>query len=100
VRQLLFADRVSCLNCFSSLLSYETHTFSGLSESHNLPHLLEPLGQLSLLVYENVLRTAPTCGMRGTSDVPGQCNLHGVLWEDLQKVQRVLSQTTSEREVH
>lgn len=100
MRQLLFAERVSCHNCLPSLLSYETHTFSGLSESQNLPHLLEPLRQLSLLVNENVLCTAPTCGMRGTSDIPGQCNLHGVLREDLQKVQRVLSQTTSEREVH
>lgn len=71
-----------------------------MGESHNLPHLLEPLRQLSLLVNENVLRTAPTCGMRGTSDIPGQCNLHWVLREDLQKVQRVLSQTSSEGEVH
>jgi hypothetical protein len=66
-----------------------------LSESHILPHLLEPLRQLSLLIYENVLRTAATCGMRGTPEIPGECDLHGVLREDLQKVQRVLSQTTA-----
>ena len=63
----------------------------------NLPHLLEPLRQLSLLIYENVLHTA---GMRGSSDVSGQSNLHGVVREDLQKVQRVLSLTTRERVVH
>ena len=95
MRQLLLSERASCLNCFASLLSDETHTLGGSGKSHNLL-LLESMRQLCLLVYENVLRTG---GMRGIPEIPGEGDLHGVLREDLQKVQGVLSQATCKGEL-
>jgi hypothetical protein len=89
VRQLLLTERVSCLNCFTSLLSDETHTLGGSGKSHKLL-LLEPVRQMCLLVYENVLRTVTIDGMRGVREIPGQGDLHWVLRMDLQKLQGVL----------